>query len=692
MTGCKPMITPDDCGTTAPAVPTVEVPPPAPPPAATEVSPLPAQPDSPELFENPALPNGWQAPNWDLHLPSVAETFVALGTALLGLAWAVALGVGMNYMAHWRRWDARRVRNFALGSLVLPISAVWIANSWFASPALWWQGSQVLIRSGPGSGALVAMTAGCLPIAWGLAALWRARFLARLGTEGIDSPWKTRRLLRRQQQGQARAARRAAKYGAPLVTGWLKSRAVLGTLSERTDATQDTTVTQLVDTRGAKLEIPIEGLGHMFVLGKSQKAGKTTLLVRLGTGLYEAYWHRYVRTGEKRPLLIFVDCKGGKPGLATGRQVVKIAARHGTPAQRIALWPITSRFDLWAMNAEDQCATLESMINPVQAVDAGSEHFKQNRIRVVQLAVNAPVGKPKSKDDFLQRLSHDWLTKVGWVGHDAILAEIEDLQQNKPPAIGDVAGKFRNIFNAIGEGFEGGRPLDSFDVIYATVPGTIRGEYARAQVAALTTLISQFACGEHDRQIILIIDEMSAVADKTGGIGQFTIAERLLGMGVVAIFAAQNQYGLGQTPDERRRLMEGCPSGGLLMVQEGGGKVSEVFGTRPVTENTRHSKAGKVGEDGTLGNRETFFIDPNRLAEFDRGDVVWVHALKAQWGHVIPVDLDEVTALPADPYPQRWPGGHPRVPLKVVRDLESGRAPRADLGFDGKDTEGGEVA
>ncbi|MEU6584118.1 hypothetical protein [Nocardia sp. NPDC046763] len=692
MTGCVPLITSQDCGTTpaVPPAPTPVAPVPDPPPSSPEVvvNSVAPQTPSPDRFENSSLPNGWHAPNWHLHISSVTDVIAWLGTLLLGLGFLVGLAVAMVWLAHWRRWDARQVRNYALGALVLPLGAMAIANSWFAAPSLWWQGTQVFAHSGPGSGALVAMTAGCLPLAWGAAAVYRSRFLSRLGTEGVDSPWKTRRLLRRQQHGQADAARRAAKYGAPLTTGWLKNRVVLGPLSEKTDATQPTTITQLAQKRSAKLEIPIENLGHMIVLGKSQMAGKTTMQVRLGTALYEAYWHRYVRTGEKRPLLIYLDCKGGKAGLATGRQVVKIAHRQGTQPQRIALWPITSRFDIWDMNEDDQTATLETMINPVQATDAGAEHFKQNRIRVVQLAVKAPGGKPKSRDDFLQRLSLDWLTNA-WAGHKAILAEIADLQQNKPPAIGDVAGKFRNIFNAIGEGFDGGRPLDSFDVIYATVPGTVRGEYARAQVAAITTLISQFACSDHDRQIILIIDEMSAVSDKTGGINQFTIAERLLGMGVIGIFSAQNQYGLGQTQDERRRLMEACPSGALLMNLEGAGKVSEVFGTRPVTENSRHSKGGKVGDEGTLGNRETFFIDPNRLAEFGRGDVVWVHALKAQWGHVVPVELDEITELPADPYPERWATTQPRVPLRAVRDLDSGRARRADFGADG---EGGEVA
>lgn len=661
MSGCVPLITPQDCGTDPTVPPTtttaVPIPEPSPTPGTLVSSAAPQQP-SPSRFDNQTLPNGWHAPNWSVHVSSVTDVLAWCATLLLGLGFLVVLAVGMNVFANWRRWDARQVRNYALGALALPVGAMVLTNSWFAAPGLWWQGTRVLADSGLGSGALVAMTAGCLPLAWGAAALYRARFLTRLGTEGVDSPWKTRRLLRRQQHGQAHAARRAAKYGAPLTTGWLNNRIVLGPLSERTDATQPTTVTQLTSKRSAKLEIPIEGLGHMIVLGKSQKAGKTTMQVRLGTALYEAYWRRYVRTGEKRPLLIFLDCKGGKPGLATGRQVVKIAHRQGVQPQRIALWPITNRFDLWDMSVDDQCATLESMINPVQATDAGAEHFKQNRIRVVQLAVNAPGGKPINKEDFQQRLTLDWLTDA-WAGHDAILAEIKDLQQNKPPAIGDVAGKFRNIFNAIGEGFDGGRPLDSFDVIYATTPGTVRGEYARAQVAAITTLISQFACGEHDRQIVLIIDEMSAVSDKTGGINQFTIAERLLGMGVVAIFSAQNQYGLGQNQDERRRLLEACPSGALLMALEGAGKVSEVFGTRPVTENSRHSKNGKPGEEGTLGNRETLFIDPNRLAEFDRGDVVWVHALKAQWGHVIPVDLDEITELPHGSVPTAMGEQHP---------------------------------
>ncbi|MEV0292588.1 hypothetical protein [Nocardia sp. NPDC050710] len=622
-------------------------------------------------------------------MPSVSDALEFAGTSLVGAGFVAALGAGMNVVAARRRWEAGQVRNYAVGSLVLPVGAVCSAGSWTAPVSLWWQGAQVLLDHGVGSGSLVAMAVGALPVAWGCAAWYRARFLTRLGTEGVGSPSKTRRLRRRQEQGKARAARRAARYGAPLVTGWLRSRVVLGPLSERTDATQPDTITRLANQKTSKLEIPIDGLGHIVVLGMSQKAGKTTMLVRLGTGLYSAYWHRYVRTGEKRPLLIFVDCKGGKPGLATGRQVVKIAARLGVNPRRVALWPVTNRLDLWAMDVEDMAATLEAMINPVQSSNLGEEHFKQNRVRVTKLAVSAPCGPPRSKQDFLDRLSVKWL-KDAWNGDESICNEIDALEQSKPPAVGDVSGKFRNIFSAIGEGFDGGRPLDSFDVIYATVPGTVRGEYARAQVAALNTLIEQFAAGEHDRQIVLIEDEVSAVADKTGGISQINIAERLLGMGVVAIFAAQNQYGLGATTDDRRRLLEACPSGALLMKMEGGGKVSEVFGSRPVSENTRHTKNNKPGDEGSLGNRDTFFIDPNRLAEFDRGDVVWVHGLKAQWGHVIPVDDDEITPLPADPTPQRWADSTlPRVPLKAVRDLDSGRAGRADLGFD---TEGGEAA
>ncbi|WP_153414463.1 hypothetical protein [Nocardia macrotermitis] len=624
-----------------------------------------------------------------MHVPTVADALGVVGTSAVGVGFAAALGVGVNLVASKRVLEARQVRNYAAGSLVLPVGAVCASGSWTAPLSLWWQGAHEFIAHGAWVGGPVAMSIAAVPAALGCVAWYRARFLGRLNTEGIGKPAKTRKLRRRQELGKARAARQAAKYGAPLVTGWRKNKAVLGTLSEYVDASQPDTYTQLVDQKSSKLEVPIEGLGHQVVLGMSQKAGKTTMLVRYGTALYTAFWHRYVRTGEKRPLLIFVDCKGGKPGLATGRQVVKIAARLGVAPSRIALWPITNRLDLWAMDTEDMCATLEAMINPVQANEAGSEHFKQNRIRVIKLAVEAPCGPPRSKQQFLERLSNDWLTGA-YANDTAILDELDALGKNKPPAIGDVSGKMRNIFAAIGEGFDGGRPLDSFDVIYATVPGTVRGEYARAQVAALNTLIEQFAAGEHDRQIVLIEDEVSAVADKTGGISQINIAERLLGMGVIAIFAAQNIYGLGQNPDDRRRLLEACPSGALLMKLEAGGKVSEVFGSAPVAESTCKTHDGKPGDEGSLGNRDTWFIDPNRLAQFERGDIVWVHSLQARFGHVIPVDEDQIAPLPADPLAQRWATGTlPRVPLKTVRDLESGRARRADLGFDG---EGGEAA
>lgn len=685
MKTCVPLITPQDCDPEAPSpapIPGPDTDSPAPPPADGSAG---QAPNPVTHFHNPDLPTGWHVPEWHIHLPTVSEALATLGTGLAAVGFVLAAGVGMNAVACWRRWEARQVRNYAAGTVILPAGAVVVSESWTEPARLWWQGAQVLAHHGPCVAAVVALTTGALPVAWGAAAVYRARLLDRLHTRGVGSPARTRRLMRRQQLGKARAARAAARYRAPLTTGWLHSQVVLGTLSERTNASQPGALTQLVDRRTSRLQIPVNEVGHMFCVGKSQHSGKTTTQIRLGVGMYAAFWHRYVRTGERRPLLIFVDCKGGKPGLVTGRHVVKIAARLGVAPSRIALWPITNRLDLWSMDIDDMCATLEAMINPTQANDLGQEHFKHNRIRVTKLAVTAPCGPPRSSREFLDRLSVPWLQQQ-WAGNESILTEIDALQQSKPPAVGDVSGKFRNIFAAIGEGFDGGRGLDSFDVLYATVPGTVRKEYARAQVAALTTLVKQFACADHNRQIVLIIDEMSAVADKTGGIDQVDIAERLLGMGVVAVFVAQNQYGFGATLDERRRLMEACPSGGLIMAQDGADKVAEIFGTRPVAEATAHTLGNRYGTEGSVGSRDTYFIDPNRLREFGRGDLVWVRGLKADWGHVIPVDPDTLTPLPRDPAAHRWTvGTAPRVPLQTVRDTDVNPvARRADLGFTGE--------
>ncbi|MGX1762882.1 hypothetical protein ACWIG5_39330, partial [Streptomyces lydicus] len=74
-------------------------------------------------MENPSLPNGWQAPHWSFHLPSVSQALEFAGTSLTGAAFIAALGIGMNTVAAKRRWEAAQVRNYAAGSLVLPVGA-----------------------------------------------------------------------------------------------------------------------------------------------------------------------------------------------------------------------------------------------------------------------------------------------------------------------------------------------------------------------------------------------------------------------------------------------------------------------------------------------------------------------------------------------------------------------------------------
>ena len=82
------------------------------------------------------------------------------------------------------------------------------------------------------------------------------------------------------------------------------------------------------------------------------------------------------------------------------------------------------------------------------------------------------------------------------------------------------------MFESLGDAFEGGRGLETFDALYCCAPGTTRPETARAQVAAITTMLLQYASSDHGRRIRLVIDEASAVCDDNGDIGMTNIAER----------------------------------------------------------------------------------------------------------------------------------------------------------------------
>ena len=74
--------------------------------------------------------------------------------------------------------------------------------------------------------------------------------------------------------------------------------------------------------------------------------GKTNLMMRLWAGWYAAALRRVHWAGKgNRPLLIVLDCKGGRDARAKADRTRRLL--YGAGACRVAVWPDEARLSLW---------------------------------------------------------------------------------------------------------------------------------------------------------------------------------------------------------------------------------------------------------------------------------------------------------------------------------------------------------
>ena len=178
------------------------------------------------------------------------------------------------------------------------------------------------------------------------------------------------------------------------------------------------------------------------------------------------------------------------------------------------------------------------------------------------------------------------------------------------------------------------------------MPGTVQEDTAAAQVSALLRMVLEYASGDHGRVITAIVDEYSAIGDAGHKAPVTQIAERGRSMGMRVVVAAQNHLGLGPTPDQRDRLIDGCAAL-VAMRGKGVGDALERYGTRQVYEASRHLLGGRHGSEGTGSLHDGWLADPQRVRDMMPGELVMLRGTRAEWGATTPLTAGELAALPS---------------------------------------------
>ncbi|MFI6368956.1 hypothetical protein ACIBG0_40295 [Nocardia sp. NPDC050630] len=640
---CQPILTPTDCG---PIGSTTAAPPAAPPSI--------VQDPPPSIEVHPVKPPVRQLDGIDL--PDLSGLTHIAGTATVCGVVVVAMLVMIVAVA--ARWplSPHRLRNFAIGSLLLPASSALAGGSWTTPAVLLWAGASRAV-DGDWAGLPMMLALGA-PVAALLATYWWAKFVNKTNTVGLKSLGRTERVQHALTARRAAAAARAAKLGAPFTTG---DGIVLGPLADRTSSTPLGVWSELTARHQAWLVVPHKEARRQMAIIKTTGGGKTETIKRFGFAMLEYEWTAWqrwkdvpaMRAKHPRPLLVFVSCKGGEDDRVLGREIRDLATRKGIEPHKIAIVPEQDRLDVWDMQARDQRAVLGDMFNAGQASTSEGQHFDEMRHRIVSLVVDAPVGPPRSSTEFLERLSVEKLCDI-WGNAPDVVRMVEALQSEKVPQIDDMLIKASNLFDRLQDEhgrmvFDGGVDLDDVDVLYVTVPG-IDKDAARAQVSAILRMLMQRAgrtAKDQRRSITLIIDELSATTTDQGSIGLEEVCERGRSQGVSVIFAAQSPEGIARDQWSLNRILKACAGGVIIGYSENAGELCKHFGPIHRMLPSRHLiKGQRHGDEGQVSMGEKWLVDPDRVREFDTGDVVYAKAGRAQFGRVVPVNPTELLPMP----------------------------------------------
>ena len=448
---------------------------------------------------------------WLLLLVAVLATWPLTLVALAGYA-----------AAWWRGWPPVRLLRAAGWSLLLP--AAWLAASavrglQLGAAALFPERAAAPGWPHPAAQAAARTFAVLAPatIPGGLAlaaALWAWRnYAITAGLGGITASAPIT-FDRRQWRRQVRTAKGLTQApGAVPLLGRKASIPVGGTI-------------RAVGHRWHPVfTLPAGACGRHMVIVGATGSGKTNLMIRLWAGWFTATLEQARAGRQKRPLLIVLDCKGGRDAREKADRTRRLL--HGAGARRVAVWPDEARLSLWGLPPRDLAVLLYQMID---TGTGGAAYYADILQAVLTLAVTAPGGPPPNAAAFLDRLDATWLTRAWSDGrHPAQTARVAAAARHLP----DIQLRYATLLDRLGPALDGPGTLADADAWYFILEGTREPSVAQAQAMALTELAAHAATDQfaEPRAMLLAADDYSAVSGRVP-LSNLYERGRSLGIGV----------------------------------------------------------------------------------------------------------------------------------------------------------------
>jgi Helicase HerA, central domain len=375
---------------------------------------------------------------------------------------------------------------------------------------------------------------------------------------------------------------------------------------------------------------------HMVIVG-STGSGKTNLMIRLWAGWFTATLAASRAGNGGRPLLVVLDCKGGRDARRKAERTRRLLYAAG--ASRVAIWPDEGRLSMWELPPAELAVLLYQMI---ESGTGAAAYYADMLYACVVLAVTAPPGPPYNAASFLDRLDAKWLQHAWDDGRHPRQAE-----QARAAAkhLRDIQLRYATLLDRLGPALDGPGTLAEADAWYFILEGTREPSVAEAQAMAITELAARAATaldGEQ-RAMLLAADDYSAVSRR---VPMSNLYERGRSLGIGVQVSAQSWQGLGADEDERYRIAATADGGIFVLHTPHPEPLVALAGMRRVLE-TAHKLIGNAwGDEGTTREQRAWVADPDIVRRLQVGQACYIHHGAATFVQVARPAASPLTLLP----------------------------------------------
>jgi hypothetical protein len=349
---------------------------------------------------------------------------------------------------------------------------------------------------------------------------------------------------------------------------------------------------RLLPTIRGRVAMPLARLEKTVLVIGTPGSEKTETLLRLAHGVAtSSHWCVFV-----------IDAKGDQH---TQQRFARLMQQAG---RRPRLFP-AQPYDGWRGSPREIAGRLVQLID--WADEGGGTYYRDLSVNLVRAACTAPQGPPRSSSELLDRLDRNALTDL-WAGRE----RAQVIAGFKPEHVDACRQRYAAFFDATEGQLDGDWAFEDTDSGYLLLNELLYGEETSKLGRFLVEEFKQYlaARNREGRQVLLIIDEFSAIAD---GERVARMIEVVRSHGAAVVLAPQAYEGMGG-PAASARILNAAHTI-LLHAVPDPEPIVKAAGTRLVIEQSLQHEAGLSTDLGSSRQQHQLKADPNDVRRLREG-------------------------------------------------------------------------